>query len=137
MTTEKSDNETVDDIVADMLLPRFDAITAMRANNYHEIKSLVANYRDRIKAAHKREVDKLTDELNEAKQYWKLWSARSDELLKMCDKNYAIAGHLKDLVRRFCDYGTDNIYEEARAHLAELEENSDNKKKGANNESHD
>ena len=59
MTTEMSDNETVDDVLADMLLPRFDAITAMRANNYDEIKSLVANYRDRIEAAHKREVDKL------------------------------------------------------------------------------
>ena len=42
MTTEMSDNETVDDVLADMLLPRFDAITAMRANNYDEIKSLVA-----------------------------------------------------------------------------------------------
>ena len=55
MTTEMSYNETVDDVLADMLLPRFDAITAMRANNYDEIKSLVANYRDRLKAAHKRE----------------------------------------------------------------------------------
>lgn len=59
MTTEMSDNETVDDVLADMLLPRFDAITAMRANNYDEIKSLVANYRDRIKAAYKREVEKF------------------------------------------------------------------------------
>ena len=54
-----SENETVDDVLADMLLPRFDAITAMRANNYDEIKSLVANYRDRIKAAYKREVEKF------------------------------------------------------------------------------
>ena len=54
-----NDNETVDDVLADMLLPRFDAITAMRANNYDEIKSLIANYRDRIKAAYKREVEKF------------------------------------------------------------------------------
>lgn len=31
----------------------------MRANNYHEIKSLVANYRDRIEAAAKREADSI------------------------------------------------------------------------------
>ena len=54
-----NDNETVDDVLADMLLPRFDAITAMRANNYDEIKSLIANYRDRIKAAYRREVEKF------------------------------------------------------------------------------
>lgn len=86
----------------------------------------------REREAFQKERDDLTDRLAGAKNSRDLWSNRADELRKSCDKYYAVAGHLKQLVSRLCDgldhiyeregidYGTGEDHKEARKYLAEL-----------------
>ena len=87
----------------------------------------------REREAFQKERDDLTAKLADAKHCWKVWSDRADELVKKCDKYYAVAGHLKQLVSRLCDgldvvyeaegidYGSGEVHDEARKYLAELD----------------
>ena len=80
------ENETITDIIAEM---RIFKCRDLSTGELEECTAISKYLADRLDAAHKREVDALSEQIADLSQQRDLWSKRAAELVEKCNEQYA------------------------------------------------